>query len=127
MNENTHYPFKGKVEFTVNTLEQVKFPLYLRVPGWCHNPEVAINGSNVSVDASPRSYIKIDRAFSDGDKITLTMPMELSVTRCEQNKNSVSVNYGPLTFSLQIAERKVREGGTDKLTAWEIYPDSPWN
>ncbi len=127
INEDTHYPFREKVEFTVNTPEQVKFPLYLRVPEWCEDPTVAINGNPISVNASPRSYIKINRAFSDGDKITLTMPMELSVTKWEQNKNSVSVNYGPLTFSLKIDERKVREGGTDKWPAWEIYPDSPWN
>ncbi len=125
--EDTHYPFREKVKFTFNTPEQVQFPLYLRVPGWCKNPKVAVNGQSVSVNASPSSYIKIDRAFSDGDKIILTMPMELSVNKWEQNKSSVSVNYGPLTFSLQIEERKVREGGTDKWPAWEIYPDSPWN
>ncbi|MFP4621961.1 MAG: beta-L-arabinofuranosidase domain-containing protein [Bacteroidales bacterium] len=127
IDEDTHYPFDGKVELTISTPEQVKFPLYLRVPKWCENPKVAINGKQVSVNASPQSYIKINRAFTDGDRINLTMPMELSVTKWEQNKNSVSVNYGPLTFSLKIDERKVREGGTDKWPAWEIYPDSPWN
>jgi hypothetical protein len=127
INEDTRYPFDGKVELTVNAPEEVQFPLYLRVPEWCENPKVSINGEQVGVNASPRFYIKIDRTFSDGDKITLTMPMELSVTKWEQNKNSVSVNYGPLTFSLKIDERKVREGGTDKWPAWEIYPDSPWN
>jgi hypothetical protein len=127
ISEDTRYPFNGKLELTVNAPEEVQFPLYLRVPEWCENPTVAINGIQASVNASPQSYIKIDRTFSDGDKITLTMPMELSVTKWEQNKNSVSVNYGPLTFSLKIDERKVREGGTDKWPAWEIYPDSPWN
>jgi len=125
--EDTRYPFDGKIDFTVSTAKQVHFPLYLRVPGWCGNPQVMVNGKNVNVKASPCSYIKIDRTFNDGDKISLTLPMQLSVKEWEKNRNSVSVNYGPLTFSLKIDEQKVRDGGTDEWPAWNIYPASPWN
>ncbi|MCF8335464.1 MAG: glycoside hydrolase family 127 protein [Bacteroidales bacterium] len=127
INENTRYPFNEKVEFTVSTPEQVQFPLYLRVPGWCENPQLTINGDKINVEASPRSYIRIDRTFADGDKISLTLPMELGVKTWKYNKNSVSVNYGPLTYSLKIDEKKVRQGGTDKWPAWEIFPQSDWN
>jgi hypothetical protein len=125
--EDTRYPFDEKVVFTVSTSQQVQFPLYLRVPGWCDNPRVMVNGKNVKVNASPRSYIKIDRTFNDGDKISLTLPMKLSIKEWEHNKNSVSVNYGPLSFSLKIEEQKVQDGGTEEWPAWDIYPASPWN
>lgn len=125
--EDTHYPFDEKVVFTVSTPKQVQFPLYLRVPGWCKDPKVMINGKNVNVKALPHSYIKVDRIFSNGDCITLTLPMKLSIKEWKYNKNSVSVNYGPLTFSLKIAENKIRSGGTDEWPAWDIYPASPWN
>ena len=74
--------------------------------------------------------------------ITLDLPMELSLRQWEVNKKSVSVNYGPLTFSLKIAERyekldsKATAIGDSKwqqganATQWptfEIYPESPWN
>lgn len=125
--ENTRYPFEENVVFTISTSQQVQFPLYLRIPGWCDNPQVSINGENVKMKASPRSYIKIDRTFNDGDKISLTLPMELSVKEWEHNKNSVSVNYGPLTFSLKIEEQKEQDGGTEEWPAWSIYPASSWN
>lgn len=125
--EDTHYPFDEKVVFTVSTPKQVQFPLYLRVPGWCKDPKVMINGKNVNVKALPHSYIKVDRIFSNGDCITLTLPMKLSIKEWKYNKNSVSVNYGPLTFSLKIAENKIRSGGTDEWPAWDIYPASSWN
>ena len=44
-----------------------------------------------------------------------------------KNKNSVSVNRGPLTYSLKIGEKYVRAGGTDKWPAWEIHPTTAWN
>jgi hypothetical protein len=37
------------------------------------------------------------------------------------------VDRGPLTYSLKIGEKYVREGGTDEWPAWEIHPTTPWN
>ena len=125
--EDTHYPFEEKVEFTIKTSEPVRFPFYLRAPDWCNEPSISINGKEINVDSQQGSYIKIARVFNDGDKITLNLPMEIGVKEWNHNKNSVSVNYGPLTFSLKIDHNKVREGGTEQWPAWEIYPASPWN
>jgi len=47
--QNTKYPFDDQIAFTVNTTKPVAFPLYLRVPAWCKNPSVKINGSSVAV------------------------------------------------------------------------------
>jgi len=54
--------------------------------------------------------------------------MKLSLRTWEANKNSVSVDYGPLTFSLKMDENYVQDGdGTEEWPAWSIYPASPWN
>jgi hypothetical protein len=68
--------------------------------------------------------------------------MKVSVRKWDQNHDSVSVDYGPLTFSLRIAERLERKDSTKTAIgdshwqkgadtslwpSWEIYPDSPWN
>ena len=97
------------------------------MPGWCENPKVAINGATASVKAGPRSYIMIDRKWSDGDKVELTLPMKIKLRKWTQNHNSVSVDRGPLTYSLKIGEKYIREGGTDEWPAWEIHPTTPWN
>lgn len=125
--EDTHYPFDGNIDFNISTSQPVQFPLYLRVPDWCENPKLTVNGGAVNMNASPRSYIKIDRNFTDGDVIHLTLPMKPEVKTWKRDKNSVSVNYGPLTFSLKIDEKYVKNGGTKQWPAWDIYPDSPWN
>jgi hypothetical protein len=125
--ENTNYPFDEKIELSIKTNKRVEFPLYLRVPGWCQNPQVEINGKRVKVQAKPRSYIIIDRRWSNGDNVNLTLPMSITLTKWEKNKNCVSVNRGPLTYSLKIGEKYVRAGGTDKWPAWEIHPTTDWN
>ncbi len=128
ISENTHYPFDENIELTISANKPVKFPLYLRIPGWCSNPELKINGKKVHLkNAKPDSYIKIERVFSSNDNITLKLPMTLEVKTWKMNRNFVSVNYGPLTFSLKIKEKYIKNGGTEKWPAWNIYPESPWN
>ncbi len=45
-----------------------------------------------------------------------------------KNKNSVSIDYGPLTFSLKIGEKWSRYGHpSDKWPEFELSPTTPWN
>jgi hypothetical protein len=124
--EETRYPFAERIEFTVKTSKPVKFPLYLRVPGWCKKPEVTMNKKMLELYGAG-SYIEISREWADGDKVELNLPMEITLRKWTKNKNSVSVDRGPLTYSLKIGEKYVRSGGTDKWPAWEIHPTTPWN
>jgi len=125
--EKTRYPFDEKIKLTIATAKPVRFPLYLRVPGWCKKPELQINGASSSVRAHSSSYYVIDRRWTGGDTVELTLPMDITLTKWTKNKDSISVNRGPLTYSLKIGEKYVRQGGTDKWPAWEIHPTTAWN
>jgi hypothetical protein len=125
--EKTRYPFDESIQLTITTAKPVSFPLYLRIPGWCQNPKLIINGKKTEVEARPGAYILIDRRWTDGDRISLNLPMKITLTKWTKNKNSVSVNRGPLTYSLKIGEKYVKAGGTDKWPAWEIHPTTAWN
>jgi hypothetical protein len=125
--ETTGYPVDEQVTLTVATAKAVRFPLYLRVPRWCTGAKVAVNGKAVDVKAAPLSYIAIERTWSNGDSVTLELPMHLAATVWEKNQNSVSVSRGPLIFSLKIGEKWVRHGGTDAWPGFEVLPTSDWN
>ena len=143
IHETTHYPFEETIQFEVSLSEDKTFPLYLRIPEWTMGPGVKINGKPVvDVSIERNKYVRINREWKDGDKVELTLPKAITVTRWEANHNSASVNYGPLTFSLDIDERYVRkesdetaihdskwqEGAdTKNWPSFEIYADSPWN
>jgi hypothetical protein len=123
----TNYPFDGKVEMAFASAKPVRFPLYLRVPAWCAKPTLAVNGKPVAVAARAGAFICLERTWTTGDKLTLTLPMDVTVTRWEKNKNSASVNRGPLTFSVNIGEKYERFGGTDEWPAFDLSPTTPWN
>ena len=142
LTEQTHYPFNDKVNFTINTPGSVAFPLYLRIPAWCNGASVSVNGKAVPVNTMPGGYIMLANNWKNGDEIALQLPMALKVREWNQNKNSISVNYGPLTFSLKITENYVKTDATtavqgdsgwqadadqSKWPAYNIYPASSWN
>jgi len=125
--ETTDYPFGDTVALRISAAQPVKFPLYLRIPRWCAEASVKINGKSVQIEAKPLSYVVLDRQWSDGDVVVLRLPMEVSTKKWEKNNNAVSVDYGPLTFSLKIGEWYSRCGGTDAWPELEVLPVSPWN
>lgn len=140
--EQTSYPFEETIRFTLTTPENVTFPLYLRIPSWCKNASITVNGEKLNADLIAGKYARITREWSDADEIVLTVPMEINYRQWQVNKNSVSVDYGPLSLSLKIEEdyqqkdsretaigdSKWQEGAD--ASAWptyEIYPASSWN
>ena len=127
VSEETDYPFSNRVTFRISAAQRARFPLYLRLPRWCLEASVKINGKAVPLKAKPIAYAVLDRTWRDGDSITLQLLMRVSVRRWEKNNYSASVDYGPLSFSLKIGERWSRCGGTDAWPEFEVFPTTPWN
>jgi hypothetical protein len=69
----------------------------------------------------------VEREWKDGDVVVLRLPMRVTVKTWVKNHKAVSVNYGPLTFSLKIGENWTRYGGTDAWPEWEVSPTTSWN
>ena len=144
LTETTNYPFDETVTLTVNTDGAVSFPLYLRIPAWASGSTVNINGEAQTVAEAAGKYIRLERQWNNGDKVELTLPMTVSSQVWQQNKASVSVNYGPLTLSLKIDENFEQHDSRDKdfvqddshwqegvdASLWPCYvlkPESDWN
>jgi len=127
LTETTHYPFDETVSFKVGLPQPAAFPLYLRIPGWCDSATVTVAGEASSVQPAPGTWLRIERTWADGDTITLTLPMAIKLRRWLANQDTVSVDRGPLTYSLKIGEEYRKTGGTDAWPAYEIHPTTPWN
>lgn len=125
ISEKTDYPFKENIQFTFQTRKAVKFPFHLRIPGWCKNPSITINGKVVATTIS-NNIIVIDREWSSGDVVELNLPMDFRYSNWYEN--STGIERGPLVYALRIEEqwREITQIGYDD-TFWEVLPKSPWN
>lgn len=125
--EKTDYPFGDTINLTVSSPKAVEFPLYLRVPGWCEAPAVAVNGEALTVPSPAKGWITIRRAWRNGDNVNLQLPMKIAVHEWTENRRTVSVARGPLTYSLAIGEQWRKYGDSEKWPGYEVFPTTPWN
>ncbi|MDR0668254.1 MAG: glycoside hydrolase family 127 protein [Prevotellaceae bacterium] len=145
LEQQTQYPFDETVRIIIRECDKVRFPLYLRIPQWCREATVRIagaDGKTLSAAAPPATYLRIERTWAAGDTVELALPMHLYAQTYAQNGNSVSLHYGPLTFSLRIEEEYIEKNSAETTqwdskwqknadpTQWpsyEIRPASAWN
>lgn len=122
--EATEYPFDENITLTIEVSEPAHFPLRLRIPSWCLGARVSVNGADIA-GIKEGSYCQLSREWHSGDTVKLQLPMEVRVSH--RYHNAVSVERGPLVFSLRIKEdwRKLQDNGP--FGDWEVYPASPWN
>ncbi|MBX7126617.1 MAG: glycoside hydrolase family 127 protein [Cyclobacteriaceae bacterium] len=142
LTEVTHYPFDENVQIKLGLDGQAKFPLYFRIPAWAQGTTAEVNGIPVTDGIKPGEYLRLDGNWHNGDLIKLNFPMKVNVRTWTANKNSVSVDYGPLTFSLKIKEKYLRfdskataqydskwqeNSDPSRWPSYEIEPAGPWN
>lgn len=130
--EKTNYPFEENIlfEFTITGNDQnVEFPFYLRLPLWCSDPEIRLNGQPIPY-AHHNNIVRIEREWNSGDNIELVFPMKLEFSTWYEN--SKAVERGPLVYALKIGEKWTRVANTKDPEIYgdyffEVIPTTPWN
>ena len=104
--EETFYPFDETVKLTINfpdkKVKGVWFPIKFRIPAWCSEPEVKVNGQKVDQTLAAGGTVSLRRKWSKGDVITIELPMNIS---CGQWYDRAAViERGPLVYALKLRE-----------------------
>ena len=58
-----------------------------------------INGATLPAFSSPSSYLTLNRVWTTGDKIELSLPMGLHIDSMPDDKNIQAAMYGPLVLA----------------------------
>jgi hypothetical protein len=124
---DTSYPFNENIAIRLHLANPTRFPLKLRIPGWCMKPGIRVNGQGPAVTEVDKhnGFVTLDREWLDGDYVQLSFSMEITVER--RANAAVGIQRGPLVFALAIGERWQRLRGDDPYPDWEVYPEKPWN
>ncbi|MFZ4453186.1 glycoside hydrolase family 127 protein [Salibacterium aidingense] len=110
LTQTTDYPWKDTVSFKIDSeKEGVEWTLALRLPGWCQDPNIQINGEVVILkEVTEKGYAKLKRAWHTGDEIVLTLPMKLHFlradTRLRENTGKVALQRGPIVYCVEEAD-----------------------
>lgn len=123
----TDYPFNESVEIAVKPEREATFPLSFRIPGWCKNPGLWVNGSAVKTAPDTNGFVRVERLWKPNDKIRLQFPMFPQVTTGRDANAGgapyASVAFGPLLFALPIPD--THDANTpDPAARWQFALDA---
>jgi DUF1680 family protein len=124
INETTNYPFEGDINFEITSKSTVSFPLEFRIPTWCSEAVILLNGEPLRKEKGGQ-IITINRSWKNGDKLTLQLPMQ--VTTSNWGKNSRTVERGPLVYALKIREDWQKENEPNEGDYFNVFPKDDWN
>ena len=164
--EETYYPFSGDITFRFALPARTSFPFTFRIPGWCKDilPSSAstqggkaqpgytilLNGRDITADVSSTqalpqrgsgegasaSFLTIEREWSDGDVLSLSLSMTPTVVEAADGQGKY-VECGPLLMAYPVPTTVVEDTKTygnmngkvpgDGFKCWSMTPDGPWN
>jgi len=100
----TIYPSDGKSVITVDPESAAPFTFKARIPAWCRESTVKVNGQPVDVRTGDDGYAAIKRTWAKGDKVELNFKLEPRVIVGDhKNAGKVAVMYGPLVLAADEA------------------------
>lgn len=104
LDEQTEYPWDGRVSLTVDAAPAKAFSVFLRIPGWCHGATLQVNGRSTPL-TTLHGYTEIHRTWKRGDVITLNLPMPAELIESnplvEETRGQVAVRRGPVVYCLE--------------------------
>ena len=100
--QHTQYPWDNKVLLeVVKAKKAVNTVIKLRIPGWCREVNVSVNGRPVPYDRE-KGYIGVNGKWKKGDIITYSMEMGTRIVEAnplvEENRGQVAVQRGPIVY-----------------------------
>lgn len=104
--QRTEYPWKEQVDITIRTGKELTFNLAIRIPAWCKDAEVRVNGKDVKIaGVSRKGYARITRLWRSGDRVEILLPMPIERIHAHPavraNAGKVAIQRGPVVYCLE--------------------------
>ncbi len=110
LTQATQFPYEPQTQITVG--KTGTYTIAVRHPWWTTADfSIAVNGEvqTLSVTKGKASYAELSRTWSEGDVITVSLPMELRYTQCPNYYDYISFQYGPILLAAQTTARSQAE------------------
>lgn len=102
--QKTNYPWDGKVDIQIFSPTQTELTLRLRLPAWCCNWGLRVNGEPVFGPAL-NGYIHLRRRWKPGDIVSFTMDMPVRHVYAHPNiretAGRAAIQRGPIIYCLE--------------------------
>ena len=126
LQQNTEYPWNGRIQISLKMQHPKHFTLLLRQPVWCDDWTLTIHGHACDEWHLENGYLAIHRKWHSTDAITLNLEMPVKLfqadSRVQEYCGKAALLRGPLVYCLeeidngqQLQELLIDSNGNFKL------------
>lgn len=105
--QKTSYPWSGEIALEIREIPEKSFTLALRIPGWCRQSTIAVNGQEAAI-LQEDGYAMIQRDWKAGDTVMLNLDMAVEMIQANplvrENTGKIALQRGPLVYCLEEAD-----------------------
>ena len=104
--QQTAFPEEEATSLLFTMKKARTFTVKFRVPEWADVSQMTltVNGEKQTVNASD-GYVQLQRAWQNGDKVKLSLPMSLRAVRLPDGSPNYSFLYGPVVLASRMGKQ----------------------
>lgn len=105
----TAYPLDGRVVLRVLASPDGPVELSVRVPSWCPDATLTVDGRPADVPADPGTYARVSGALPVGTEVVLELPMPVRAVLADDRVDAIRGQYaltrGPLVYCFEQVDQ----------------------
>jgi len=103
LRQETSFPAEQGTTLHIKIAAPQHRTIYIRIPGWvAEGGTVRINGRTLEAFAQPGSYLSLTREWRNGDKVEVSLPMQLRSEPLLGDTMMQAALYGPLVLAAEL-------------------------
>jgi hypothetical protein len=121
LRQETSFPAEQGTTLRIKVTAPQRRTIHVRIPGWvADGGSVKINGRELEAFAQPGSYLSLAREWHDGDKVDISLPMQLHAEPLPGDSTLRAALYGPLVLAADLGPGP--KDGPLKIGAYDTGP-----
>ncbi|WP_447642938.1 MULTISPECIES: aceric acid hydrolase [Chitinophagaceae] len=108
LEQTSAYPWNGVVLLKVKQMPSRSRHIAFRIPEWCDDVRIKINGMKQNTDNRQNGYCIFNRIWKVGDIVELNMAMPVQYIESnplvEESRNRIAVKRGPVVYCQESAD-----------------------
>ncbi len=119
--QETDFPTGDVTSLLIRAENPTPLALRIRVPYWAtQGIRVKINDQPQTIETTPHGYALIDRVWHDGDRVEITLPMNLHLHRAVDDPGTVAVLCGPVVLAGELGRQDMPPDLHGQFDYWPI-------
>ena len=109
LSQETDYPWGGNVKITVGSVRKVRKQIRIRIPDWCHEWSISVNGAGVKPKMD-RGYAVLEGPWKNQDEISVSFGMKPEMVaadpKVKQDVGKRAVRRGPVVYCVEETDNR---------------------